>query len=65
MAVALYPGTFDPITRGHVDLVERASRLFGKVILAVANNPGKKPLFTMEERVALSHGAWRIWPTSR
>jgi len=57
MAVALYPGTFDPITRGHIDLVERAARLFEKVILAVAHNPGKKPLFSMEERVALGRGA--------
>jgi pantetheine-phosphate adenylyltransferase len=64
MAVALYPGTFDPITRGHVDLVERACRLFSKVILAVANNPGKKPLFTMEERVELSRGALAHLPNA-
>lgn len=57
MAVALYPGTFDPITLGHVDLVERASKLFDKVIVAVANNPGKRPLFSKEERVKLVRGA--------
>lgn len=57
MAVALYPGTFDPITLGHVDLVERASKLFDKVIVAVANNPGKRPLFSKEERVTLVRGA--------
>ena len=57
MALALYPGTFDPITRGHVDLAERAARLFERLILAVADNPGKKPLFSKEERVAMSCGA--------
>ncbi|MDY6942632.1 MAG: pantetheine-phosphate adenylyltransferase [Pseudomonadota bacterium] len=57
MAVALYPGTFDPITRGHVDLVERAARLFDRVIVAVATNPGKRPLFNVQERVTLMSGA--------
>ncbi len=51
--VAIYPGTFDPITNGHLDLVDRASRLFQKVIVAVAVNAGKTPLFTLEERVSL------------
>ena len=50
---ALYPGTFDPITNGHADLVHRASKLFSQVTVAVANNPSKKPLFTLEERVEL------------
>ncbi len=50
----IYPGTFDPITNGHKDLVERASRLFGEVILAVAASDKKKPLFSTEERVALA-----------
>lgn len=54
MATALYPGTFDPITLGHVDLVERAARLFERVIVAVASNPGKRPMFTLEERVKLA-----------
>lgn len=49
----LYPGTFDPITKGHMDLVERATRLFDKVIIAVAHNPNKKPLFSLQERVDL------------
>lgn len=49
----LYPGTFDPITKGHTDLVERASHLFDSVIIAVAANPKKSPLFTLEQRVAL------------
>lgn len=54
MATALYPGTFDPITLGHVDLVARASHLFERVILAIAHNPGKNPLFSLEERVRLA-----------
>ena len=52
--VALYPGTFDPITNGHTDLVRRAARLFDQVIVAVAANPQKKPLFNLEERVELA-----------
>lgn len=50
----LYPGTFDPITNGHIDLVKRACRLFDRVIIAVAHNPKKQPLFSLEERVALA-----------
>ena len=50
---ALYPGTFDPITNGHADLIERASQLFSRVIVAIASNPSKKPLFTLEERVEM------------
>src|SRR5690554_5371948 len=50
----LYPGTFDPITRGHSDLIERAARLFEHVIVAVAASPKKQPLFSLEERVALA-----------
>lgn len=49
----IYPGTFDPVTNGHVDLTERASRLFGKVVIAIAHSEKKTPLFTLEERVAL------------
>ncbi|HYA37480.1 MAG TPA: pantetheine-phosphate adenylyltransferase [Candidatus Methylomirabilis sp.] len=52
--IALYPGTFDPITNGHTDLVRRAARLFDEVIVAVAANPQKKPLFGLEERVKLA-----------
>lgn len=50
---AMYPGTFDPITLGHEDLVRRACRLFDRVVVAVAANPGKEPMFSLEERVAL------------
>lgn len=51
--IAIYPGTFDPITNGHLDLVIRASRLFHRVIVAVASNAGKAPLFSLEQRVNL------------
>jgi pantetheine-phosphate adenylyltransferase len=50
---AIYPGTFDPVTNGHTDLIERASRLFGEVIVGVAASPSKKPCFTLEHRVAM------------
>lgn len=49
----IYPGTFDPITNGHVDLVERAARLFDRVVVAIAYSEKKTPLFNLEERVAL------------
>lgn len=52
--VAIYPGTFDPITRGHEDLVRRAAALFDTVILAVAESPSKRPYFTLEERVEMA-----------
>ncbi len=51
---AIYPGTFDPITRGHEDLVRRASTLFDEMIVAVADSRGKSPFFTVEERVAMA-----------
>ena len=54
MITALYPGTFDPITNGHSDIVGRAAMLFGKVIVAVAANPGKSPAFSLDERVKLA-----------
>ncbi|MEZ0232024.1 MAG: pantetheine-phosphate adenylyltransferase [Methylophilaceae bacterium] len=50
----VYPGTFDPITRGHEDIVRRAAGMFSEVILAVAQNPGKKPFFSLDERVELA-----------
>jgi pantetheine-phosphate adenylyltransferase len=55
---AMYPGTFDPITLGHEDLVRRATRLFDRVVVAIADNPGsKKPMFTTDERVAMAASA--------
>lgn len=55
--IAIYPGSFDPITNGHADLVQRAARLFDKVIVAVAGVSGKKPVFTMEERIGFAKEA--------
>ncbi len=53
MKKALYPGTFDPVTNGHLDLIERASLLFDRLVVAVADNPSKETLLTREERVSL------------
>jgi len=55
--IAIYPGTFDPITNGHVDLVMRAARIFERVVIAVAENKNKTPLFDLNERVALAQEA--------
>jgi len=52
--IAIYPGTFDPITKGHTDLVKRATKLFDTVIVAVAGNPSKRPVFTLPERIAMA-----------
>lgn len=57
MRTVVYPGTFDPITNGHVDLVERACRLFDTVVVAVADSSRKNPLFSLHERVELVEGA--------
>jgi pantetheine-phosphate adenylyltransferase len=51
--IAIYPGSFDPVTNGHIDIVERGLKLFDKIIVAILHNPGKKSLFTVEERVEL------------
>ena len=53
MRTAIYPGSFDPMTNGHLDVVQRAAKLFDRVIVAVAKNEGKHPLFTFKERLAL------------
>ena len=53
MTIAIYPGTFDPATLGHIDLIRRAAKLFDEVIVAVAENKEKGPLFTLAERVAM------------
>ncbi len=53
----IYPGTFDPVTNGHVDLAERAARLFDRVVFAIAHSPKKTPFFTLEERISLSEKA--------
>jgi pantetheine-phosphate adenylyltransferase len=51
--IAVYPGTFDPVTNGHIDLAERSLRMFDKVIVAIAANPKKQPLFDLQERIAM------------
>lgn len=51
---AIYPGTFDPITNGHIDIITRAAGMFDQVVLAIAASPSKKPMFSLEERVALA-----------
>ena len=53
LRVGLYPGTFDPVTNGHLDVIARAARLLDKLVVGVAINTGKGPLFTLEERVEL------------
>ena len=53
MRTVIYPGSFDPLTNGHLDIVQRAAKLFDTVIVAIANNEEKKPLFTLKERLAL------------
>ncbi|WP_034943164.1 pantetheine-phosphate adenylyltransferase [Erwinia oleae] len=51
---AIYPGTFDPMTNGHLDIVTRAALMFDRLVLAIAASPGKKPMFSLDERVALA-----------
>ena len=57
MRVAVYPGSFDPVTFGHLDILERATLIFDRVIMSVLENPGKAPLFTTDERVELIRAA--------
>ena len=56
---AIYPGTFDPVTYGHLDVIRRASRIFDEVIVTVADSPSKKPLFSVEERLAMLRSVTR------
>lgn len=60
MKRAIYPGTFDPITNGHIDIITRASTLFDEIIVAVANNPKKNPMFGIEERIAMAKKSTRF-----
>ena len=59
MKIAVYPGTFDPVTNGHIDLIRRALLIFPQVVVGVAENPGKGTLFSVEERVAMLQKATR------
>ena len=62
MKTIVYPGTFDPITNGHIDLVERSAKLFGKVVIGIAASQRKGPLFTVEERIELASEALQHLP---
>lgn len=62
--IAIYPGTFDPITYGHQDIIQRAARIVDRLIVAVASNAGKGPMFTVDERVALVRDDIGGWKTS-
>ena len=57
MKLGIYPGTFDPITNGHIDIIKRAILVFDKVIVAITNNSAKTPLFTIDERIELINGS--------
>ncbi len=58
MSIAVYPGTFDPITHGHRDIAERAATLFDRVIIAIAHNPKKVPVFSIEERITMAQNTF-------
>lgn len=59
--VAIYPGSFDPVTNGHLDLIERGAKIFDRLIVAVLSNLEKTPLFTVEERIEMLREATRRW----
>lgn len=60
--IVVFPGTFDPITNGHLDVIRRGCQLFDKLIVAIGQNPEKKPLFTVEERVSMAKELLREYP---
>jgi pantetheine-phosphate adenylyltransferase len=59
--VAVYPGTFDPLTNGHVDIIERGAALFDRIVVAILRNPAKSPLFSVEERVDMANTVFAPW----
>lgn len=59
--IAVYPGTFDPVTNGHLDIMKRSLNMFDSLIVAVAHNPAKKPIFSVEERVEMIQRATKGW----
>ncbi len=65
MRTAIYPGSFDPLTNGHLDLIQRATKLFDQVIVAIANNDQKRPYFTLKERLELVEQAVNGMPNVR
>ncbi|UPT78222.1 pantetheine-phosphate adenylyltransferase [Sulfurovum sp. XGS-02] len=60
---AIYPGTFDPITNGHIDIISRASHMFDEIIVAVADSEAKKPMFSLEQRIDMVKAATKAFPT--
>lgn len=60
--IAVYPGSFDPLTNGHVDIIQRGSRFFDRIVIAVLLNLEKAPLFTVPERVSIAREVFREWP---
>ncbi len=62
-AVAIYPGSFDPITNGHLDLIDRAVKVVGRLVVAVLRNENKQPLFSVEERTEMLQEVCRAYPT--
>ena len=60
--IAVYPGSFDPLTNGHVDIIQRGARLFDRIVIAILTNIGKSPLFTIEERVQIARDVFRDQP---
>lgn len=62
MRIAVYAGTFDPITRGHLSVIERGARLFDRILVVVALNPSKQPLFSIEERTQMIREVTSPWP---
>ena len=61
-SVAIYPGSFDPLTNGHVDIIERGARIFDRIVVAMLLNIEKSPLFTLPERVEIARTVFRGWP---
>ena len=59
--IAIYPGSFDPLTNGHVDIIQRGSRFFDRIVIAVLINLEKAPLFTVPERVGIAREVFRDW----
>jgi pantetheine-phosphate adenylyltransferase len=62
MVIAVYPGTFDPLTRGHEDLVRRAAGLFSRLVVGVADSRAKKPFFVLDERISIARECCRTHP---
>ena len=60
--VAVYPGTFDPLTNGHVDIIQRGARIFDRILVAILVNPAKSPLFSVEERVGMAREVFKAQP---